>query len=799
MDPLSAGASVLAFFGILNSLQQIYKTLSSVKDGPQNIRLAANSVDQLRSILTEIQQKQCLNDPDGRLLLKKCAEDVGSVAAKLAKLRITPTESRGGKMWKRIKAALSESDLDHMRQVLSGHSAALGLRLIVLQRDVLVECRDEILSLKSNVANQQGTQRATPSHNIASCPNSEARMDTMMQMLRDLQAQISVQATSRPAVIEPSENLAEDPQDVRSQLNDAINELCLLISNRKGIIRVNDAEEIIKKVENLTCFAKSDELRYCSEGTEDQSLHRGELAQDLKRISRHLMSSSRFSMNGRVQKTRPGGENIHSRRQQWTVDIRTGQLQLSIRKMKHLLRESDDSRNLSGEEAEDFSATLAFFPSKKSIHKTMLVVDFHHSERMYGDLLTIPRICVNTIQPNDAKVFEFVLKGNLEGLRKCLAEGDASIRDHDEDGMSLLFHAMDQPDICKFLVESGLDVDHLTQTVCGLSSITPLRYAIPISGKRDELQRINQCRTVLLEAGADPLLGFDSGGYENHAFRGVLDSGHAAESIAVFLNHGWPFINIETLVNGATPLLHIIGGYEHGLSLDCISMLLRRNANVHAVDKNGMSCLHRAIFSAQGPYCLVEEFKVLALLVKSGANVHHVDKRGVSVSEAAYEKKLSSDHWGNWIGSYWGDIWDAVLAACGYQVSDFRQRHPRTAQYTCTYPRSLFKIIWKEYEDLCPYWDEDEATYRSDSKGHPCHSDMCHWSEYVEDEGELDDGALEANRSLDSGSGNQETDVDDEDGGVCIESSDTDDEVGSEHGSWSASLPLHTGSKFNVS
>jgi hypothetical protein len=98
------------------------------------VRLAANSVEQLRSILKQLQQQQGLADSDTKLQVKQCSEDVEAFIAKLAELCISPSDTRGRRIWKHVKAVLNEKDLDRMHLVLTGYSAALGLRLIVLQR-----------------------------------------------------------------------------------------------------------------------------------------------------------------------------------------------------------------------------------------------------------------------------------------------------------------------------------------------------------------------------------------------------------------------------------------------------------------------------------------------------------------------------------------------------------------------------------------------------------------------------------------------------------------------------------------
>jgi hypothetical protein len=123
-------------------------------------------------------------------------------------------------------------------------------------------------------------------------------------------------------------------------------------------------------------------------------------------------------------------------------------------------------------------AKLIFFPSKGSAQGRMLAMSIHQRELMKELILTIPSISVNRVRPRNSQVFQLVADGNLNGLRKSLAQGTASVRDHDEDGRSLLFvsssqistrrrpdanigqYASQQPEVCKFLIESGLDVDH---------------------------------------------------------------------------------------------------------------------------------------------------------------------------------------------------------------------------------------------------------------------------------------------------------------------------------------------------
>jgi hypothetical protein len=142
-----------------------------------------------------------------------------------------------------------------------------------------------------------------------------------------------------------------------------------------------------------------------------------------------------------------------------------------------------DSNEKNEADAEDVSAKLIFFPSQGSTQRSMLAMSIYQRDLMKELMLPIPSISVNRVRPNGSQVFQLVEDGNLNGLRKSLAEGTASVRGHDEDGRSLLFvshsqrstrrphanlgqYAIRQPEVCKFLIENGLDVDHIAPMPC---------------------------------------------------------------------------------------------------------------------------------------------------------------------------------------------------------------------------------------------------------------------------------------------------------------------------------------------
>jgi hypothetical protein len=122
----------------------------------------------------------------------------------------------------------------------------------------------------------------------------------------------------------------------------------------------------------------------------------------------------------------------------------------------------------------------------------------------------------------------------------------------------------------------------------------------------------------------------------------------------------------------------------------------------------GFTPLHGLIHDARFPHTN-DELESLVYLINRGASVFTVDSNRRSVSATAYTKTIydkkrnaSFRH----IGGYRGDLWDATLAICGYDLLEFRKDYPRSPRYRIDYERSDFERLWKGIEHLCPYWDD---------------------------------------------------------------------------------------------
>lgn len=174
---------------------------------------------------------------------------------------------------------------------------------------------------------------------------------------------------------------------------------------------------------------------------------------------------------------------------------------------------------------------------------------------------------------------------------------------------------------------------------------------------------------------------------------------------------------------GHTPLLTAftfseLVPFDSTSHIQRLSFLLSKGCRIGEVDNNGFNCLH-VFFSDADPPALKDNDDILRLrpggkdlrdslvyIVRQGADVYATDRLGRSVSEFAYSETCWST--AAELGSYCGDLWDAVLDLCGYDISQFRKGYPRRAMYTNEYSREDFERLWKGREGRCPYWDDED-------------------------------------------------------------------------------------------
>jgi len=94
--------------------------------------------------------------------------------------------------------------------------------------------------------------------------------------------------------------------------------------------------------------------------------------------------------------------------------------------------------NSAPDTSEDFRLQINFAPRPSSKAQGFrATVKQYHGE--WGTFQTVPRLCFNNIIPASSPIFQVVQEGRFEKFKEMLMLGEASLRDHDEFGASLLF------------------------------------------------------------------------------------------------------------------------------------------------------------------------------------------------------------------------------------------------------------------------------------------------------------------------------------------------------------------------
>jgi hypothetical protein len=172
------------------------------------------------------------------------------------------------------------------------------------------------------------------------------------------------------------------------------------------------------------------------------------------------------------------------------------------------------------------------------------------------------------------------------------------------------------------------------------------------------------------------------------------------DSIKALLHADSPFINVEERYEmGDTLLMQYARGFMYGYNASGFEVLLDNGSDILARDSSGRTCLHIAIMHAKHSYHSEQEINALTLLIQRGASIFVKDNSGRSIFADAY----TCDHRPPFsLGSYRGDLWDAVLIRCGLGEHIWPPEE-RCYHYTKRYTEAHFKKLWEGWEHLYPY------------------------------------------------------------------------------------------------
>ncbi|KAH6989001.1 hypothetical protein BKA56DRAFT_652463 [Ilyonectria sp. MPI-CAGE-AT-0026] len=756
MEAIGVGANVLAFVLLgLKSAKFIHETLSAVKDGPEIVQQVARDILQLHWILERVHQSRAAANDESLLFhAQQCVDNLGSLAQIVQRLQPATNERLTGRFWKRLKTVLSENDLARISTQATQKASLLDFRINLLSSDATFEIKDgqdqlmqTTQALDSSIQNQFNslTERfvqmedalsnkladrkphlpvGPPEHTQAAEPISVkdiGDIQAMLQQIRDHIIASPTQGISGPVTGQGTtdglSNSQVEPPRVDQQMLNSLDRLCRLIDEKRQTIDAySDDDDLAESImEDLQHIVNSIQQHGALvERSEDGLLETNELEavpfrNGLRRFTRGF-GSGILEINGRDNRKAnyPPSTRIQQSRTLDHTDIGVGKLSFLIHKRKRSIQENlEDSGKLQKRGRTDYSMSLTFLP-KRSSHQPMIVASSFQHQTADEAILTFSTLLVNRVLPEGSLVFNVAREGNLQKLKEMFRNGEASPRDHDEYGASLLHYSTTQPELCKFLIACGLDPDHVANSDgvdgCPGSFLSPLQIEVnDCEMDSEERARVNQCRKLLLKAGADPILDFTKQRVASSYLDNAVTTG-TCESLRIAFHSELTghFTNVTSFkMNGVSAFLYYCQQWGNNVTTEGIKLFQALGADIHDRDAHGFTCLHFCFQRESIIFDLHEEFNAVKFLVESGADPSARTNDDMSVGEFAYQRRTI-------LGSYVGDLWDAVLQKCGFDISQFRPKcFRRYAEYTTFYHRPDFEALWEGRESECPYWDDE--------------------------------------------------------------------------------------------
>ncbi|KAH7268836.1 hypothetical protein B0J15DRAFT_419337 [Fusarium solani] len=700
MEAIGAGASTLAFVLLaLKSAKVIHESLSAIKEAPRIVRELAQDIQLLQSVLGRLTHCPLSHAPSSTVtsfqdMLQACTAELSSIENRLEQFKKKPDSSRSSRVYKGILGYVKKEELEEARSRVRDKTTQANLDLGLLQAQAISDTTSKIddqatatTGILEQILGEVARLHSRLDSNDASTSHDDATEDASASITQNLET-----------------------MTLCSELEESISRLSSLVDHDGLTLDADDAEQIIDDLRKFILIARDNvKAKQTGKGKGKATINpyavgddSGQVRRDLKLIEGLMLSAPIVAINQPVPNSThlrahlPTGAIIKQKRAREEIDVEHGFLTVSVNKRRRVSRRPNSSESASTHR--DVVANIMFRPSQSP---WMFSVSVSQGQLFDRSIQSIPRISVCPIIPNGSPVFRLVQEGNLREFRILLDEGKASLRHHDEQGMPLLHYAAaGSVEMCKFLIESGADVDEM-----GENSGTALSHITGLSRHDTTL--------VLLENMADPTLSYP--GWDN-----PLSAACSSDipSVELFLKHGSHFAlhDFESSdMNGRTRLHQICMADSRSTSKrKAVAMLVAAGADLNArvvqswsPDDHqtlGFTCLHSLVYTAHQTGDR-DELETLIYLIRQGADPSAVDHHDNTVAMRAYLPKENDNQYSS-KGSYRGDLWDAAVAICGYDLQQFRASYPRIPRYNKSYSRQDFEKLWLGHKSLCPYWDD---------------------------------------------------------------------------------------------
>lgn len=136
------------------------------------------------------------------------------------------------------------------------------------------------------------------------------------------------------------------------------------------------------------------------------------------------------------------------------------------------------------------------------------------------------------------------------------------------------------------------------------------------------------------------------------------------------------FTDIETFnpEYGTSALFAYCNNSAYGCTAEGFRAFVSRGADLHQIDEYVRTCLQyyiRQLHMPPGSLRDSRELLAVKYLVESGVDIFGVSFAGRTAAEYAYTHAV---HGHTDLGSYAGDLRDAVMYRCGFDIAQFRTK-----------------------------------------------------------------------------------------------------------------------------
>ncbi|KAI9666004.1 MAG: hypothetical protein M1821_003939 [Bathelium mastoideum] len=426
---MDAGASAITFIVLaLSSAKAVHSVLSAVKDAPANVRTLMDLISQLEGLLEQlstIQANQATRSCDAALAstTEKCHTDIASLANKLLQMHISPADRRIGRLWKRLKATISEKDLERMRSLIRDHVAMLNSSQI-LER--LGQLQDQVASLRGPAA--------ADSHETLPFSHSDTATTTGQAGRTNAACDALACSISRLIELVHKKDCEVDSDDDATQL---ISDLQALLDNDHQKWSPTALIDTVKETGARLDVSKELSLTKNLIGAAPSIAINKDGKKNIPRLRMRTNTNAIQTVEIQFAASIPSGTFVDQQRKRKCIDIGNGVLSLVTNKRQRRNMQLQHQIGTQGKDNKirEFIANVMFI--SKDL-RSIITLTINQRQTLYDSVSSIPRLYVSNILPSNSLVFELAANGQVEDLKTLIADGKASLHDHDPRGWSLL-------------------------------------------------------------------------------------------------------------------------------------------------------------------------------------------------------------------------------------------------------------------------------------------------------------------------------------------------------------------------